>query len=90
MTGAVDAGLRIVLLKGADKSPLKTHASSVSRSAKSCGRPTARLLRIRAFLLRTKTGMPSSSAGILVANASSLGTPLMLVSKSIRLGGRPS
>src|SRR4029077_17790011 len=64
--------------------------SKISKSAKSCGRPTARLFWINASLPRMKTGMPSSSAETLLANASSVLTPLMLLSRSIRFGARPS
>src|SRR4029077_6298682 len=64
--------------------------SKISKSAKSCGRPTARLFWINASLPRLKTGKPSSSAETLLANASSVLTPLMLLSRSIRFGARPS
>jgi hypothetical protein len=37
-----------------------------------------------------KTGIPSSSVEILLASASSVLTPVMLVSRSIRFGARPS
>ncbi len=48
-------------------------------SARSCGRPTARLFSISASLPRMNTGTSSRIAGTLVANARSLVTPLMLV-----------
>ena len=51
----------------------------------SWGRPTARLFRISASLLSTKTGKPSSSVDIRVLNASATVTPEILVSRSIRV-----
>src|SRR3977135_3958338 len=51
------------------------YCSNSARSARSCGRPTARLFWISSFFPRMNTGTPSMSAATLPANASALGTP---------------
>jgi hypothetical protein len=60
---------------------------SFCRSARSCRRPDARLLRSRSCIEIRWTGTPSISVSTLRSHASSNSRPLAKLSRSIRLGG---
>ena len=72
-------------LAARQRSPLSNQA----RSAKSLGRPDARLLRINTSRPRTGSWIPSMTQSNLVSHASSNSTPSMAVRMSMRLGGIP-
>jgi hypothetical protein len=81
-----DASSACVLPELRHRSP----PSNQAKSAKSLGRPDARLLRIKASRPRTGSRIPSMTQSSLVLHASSNSTLSMAVRMSMRLGAPPS